>query len=297
MAGAAALALLLGATTDGTDPQRLAIAAALSAAVTVGIVWSPWHRLPAIARAAPPLSYLVAIAMLRDAVGPAEAGPGILVLLPVVYSALYLSRLVVTLVSLAAACVFLFPVLAGADGYPAADWRTGVVYSAVALAVGLTVHDLVARVRRLAASDPLTGLANRRAWDAALRDALREGRALCVAIIDLDRFKEINDRGGHAHGDAVLRASAAAWHAVLRPGDLIARLGGDEFGVLLLDCCPADAEPVVARLRAATPLGATCSIGWDAAAPGDDGVGLLRRADRALYAAKDAGRDRALQAA
>src|SRR3954454_1033436 len=279
-AGVAVLALALFGTNGATDLGQLAVAAVLTAGVTAAIVFTPWHRLPALAHPTTPLAYLVAIAFMREAVPSTEAGPGILVLLPVVYSALYLRRGIVLLVSLGGTAVFVVPVLIGTSAHPATDWHTGVIFGAVALVVGLTVDDLVARIRRLAATDPLTALPNRREWDRLVQTALASPDPFCVATLDIDRFKAINDGGGHEHGDAVLRAAATAWRDILGPGDTIARLGGDEFGVLLAD---ADARAMVERLRAATPLGVTCSAGWAVRRPGDDAPGLLRRADRALY--------------
>src|SRR3954447_7906062 len=294
-AGVAVLTLALFGTNGATDLGQLAVAAVLTAGVTAAIVFTPWHRLPALAHLTTPLAYLVAIAFMHEAVPRTEAGPGILVLLPVVYSALYLRRAIVLVVSLGGTAVFVVPVLAGSSPQPTGDWHTGVVFGAVALVVGLTVHDLVARIRRLAATDPLTALPNRREWDRLVDTALASAATFCLATLDLDGFKAINDSGGHEHGDAVLRAAAGAWRALLGPGDTIARLGGDEFGVLLAGA--DDLAARVERLRAATPLGVTCSAGWALREPGDDSGGLMRRADRALYAAKEAGRDRAVAAA
>jgi diguanylate cyclase (GGDEF)-like protein len=294
-AGVAVLALTLAATSPGTNLGLLAAAALLTAAVTAGIVLTPWHRLPEIAHLTTPLAYLVAIAFMHEAVPRTESGPGILVLLPVVYSALYLRRAIVLVVALGGTAVFVVPVLAGSSPQPTGDWHTGVVFGAVALVVGLTVHELVGRISRLAATDPLTALPNRREWDRLVETALGSAAPFCLATLDLDNFKAINDSGGHEFGDAVLRTASGAWRALLGPGDALARLGGDEFGVLLTG--GDDPAARVEHLRAATPLGVTCSAGWAVREPGDDAGRLMRRADRALYAAKEAGRDRAVAAA
>ena len=159
---------------------------------------------------------------------------------------------------------------------------------------------LLAESEARARTDPLTGLANRRAWDEELRRELaragRQGWPVCVAMLDLDHFKAFNDDQGHLAGDELLKESAAIWSAVLREGDFIARYGGEEFSVLLPNCSTGDAVQVVERLRVATPMDRTCSAGvalWDDAESASE---LLRRADGALYSAKRAGRDRLLTA-
>jgi diguanylate cyclase (GGDEF)-like protein len=162
----------------------------------------------------------------------------------------------------------------------------------------------------LAERDSLTGLANRRAFDLALEAAwkrgLREAAPVAVLIIDLDHFKQFNDRYGHLEGDACLMRVAGLLMAMqLRPYDLAARLGGEEFAVLLPDSDVPGAVAVGERIRAAlhdmmllhegSPLGfVTASIGAASMVPlgpAEPRV-LLAAADRALYAAKAAGRDR-----
>jgi diguanylate cyclase (GGDEF)-like protein/PAS domain S-box-containing protein len=161
-------------------------------------------------------------------------------------------------------------------------------------------EDLIAEVQSLAISDALTGLPNRRAIDEVLpremARALRGNSPLCLAIVDIDHFKAYNDTYGHLAGDAVLRECAAAWDAQLRGADTIVRFGGEEFLVILPDCAAGDAAEIVERLRAATPDEQTCSAGlavWKAGETVDDLVG---RADKALYEAKEAGRDRLISA-
>ena len=157
------------------------------------------------------------------------------------------------------------------------------------------VGALYREVGRLARTDSLTGVANRRAWDEELpRELARSARSrqpVCVALLDLDHFKAYNDEHGHQAGDRLLKAAAAAWEGRLRKTDLLARYGGEEFAILLPDCALGNAMEIAERLRTAQPE-VTCSIGvadWD----GREDIGrLVARADRALYAAKAGGRDR-----
>jgi two-component system cell cycle response regulator len=168
-------------------------------------------------------------------------------------------------------------------------------------------EELVAQGLRLEAllrEDALTGLSNRRAILTQLAGhvsaARRHGHPLSIAILDLDDFKGINDRFGHPVGDEVLVAAARAIREHLRQEDQLGRLGGEEFLALLSDTDTHAAERVAEKLRfevarARSPVPVTTSVGvatWDGEAPED----LLRRADAALYAAKDAGRDRVMAA-
>jgi diguanylate cyclase (GGDEF)-like protein/PAS domain S-box-containing protein len=159
---------------------------------------------------------------------------------------------------------------------------------------------LLGRVENLARSDALTGLPNRRALDEQLpREMARARRGeseLCLAIVDLDRFKGYNDANGHVAGDELLRDCAIAWDSVLRGEDLLVRFGGEEFLVVIPDTQLEQAEEIVERLRAATPGEQTCSAGiavWDGAESIDE---LVARADSALYVAKAGGRDCLVQA-
>jgi diguanylate cyclase (GGDEF)-like protein/PAS domain S-box-containing protein len=157
-------------------------------------------------------------------------------------------------------------------------------------------EDLLFEVKMLAGSDALTGLPNRRTFDEQLpremARARRRQKPLCLAIVDIDRFKSYNDSHGHLAGDVVLRNCAEAWDAALRGEDTLVRFGGEEFLLLLPDCSLEQAAGIVERLRAVTPDEQTCSAGlacWDFAERAED---LLERADTALYEAKDSGRDR-----
>lgn len=157
-----------------------------------------------------------------------------------------------------------------------------------------------AEVRRLAAIDALTGIYNRRSWDEHLARELarsrRERRPLSVAIIDLDHFKRFNDRNGHPAGDRLLAEAATAWRSAIRTTDILARYGGEEFAAALPDCPVDQAVGIMDRLRTVVPMGQTLSAGvacWDGA---ESGAALMARADRALYVAKDQGRNRVIVA-
>jgi diguanylate cyclase (GGDEF)-like protein len=166
--------------------------------------------------------------------------------------------------------------------------------------------DTLEQVQRLASRDELTRALNRRSLVSALeRECARTergGPTFCVAMIDLDHFKRINDTHGHAAGDAVLRAFAAAVHDTMRATDVFGRYGGEEF-MLVLVGTPADAaRDAVERIRAVvagldwraivgdTPV--TLSAGVAACRKGEVVEELLQRADRALYEAKHGGRNR-----
>lgn len=165
-----------------------------------------------------------------------------------------------------------------------------------------------ARSRELAMTDPLTGCANRRALEQRARGevdhARRSGRPLAVIVADIDRFKAINDAHGHAAGDAVIRHVGALLQGGVRTSDVVARCGGEEFCLVLrdadLDRAAALAERLRVALRAApidagaTALPVTASFGVAQYAPPTDPSwdALFKRADDALYRAKQGGRDR-----
>jgi diguanylate cyclase (GGDEF)-like protein len=161
------------------------------------------------------------------------------------------------------------------------------------------------RIRTLATVDELTALANRRHANEVL--SAEEQRlnaqpgAICIALLDLDYFKSVNDRFGHAGGDAVLRAFADAVRPELRARDLLARWGGEEFLLLLPDTGLRDAERVLARMaqrfaHADIPglagVTITFSAGVVARAGGERLADTIQRADKALYTAKSTGRNR-----
>jgi diguanylate cyclase (GGDEF)-like protein len=218
--------------------------------------------------------------------------------------------------------------VAGRDGAPIAalTWRTAApgrdllarvlpVFGLAALSLTVLAWVVLRHARDAAASiarseerashDPLTGLANRRLFDQRLALAFERPRAVAAAMallyVDLDGFKPVNDTLGHDAGDAVLRETAKRLQAVVRAGDTVARVGGDEFVVLQLGGTqPAGATRLAEAILAALEL-PVCVDGRDIKIGASIGVALatpevatprdlIRRADAALYAAKDAGR-------
>jgi diguanylate cyclase (GGDEF)-like protein len=159
---------------------------------------------------------------------------------------------------------------------------------------------LIRTQEALATTDDLTGACNRRAFLDRLGVALEavgEGREYAVCLVDLDGFKLVNDREGHAAGDAVLKAVTAALAGAVRETDTVARLGGDEFAVLAAVSPSFSGEMLAERLRDAVALaglstGVTGSVGIADVRPGDDIEDLLHRADAAMYRSKSAGGNR-----
>jgi diguanylate cyclase (GGDEF)-like protein len=160
------------------------------------------------------------------------------------------------------------------------------------------------RIEELAETDELTGLRNRRSILTALNDEIardQRGTACAVALIDVDWFKRINDGFGHPIGDEVLRRVAVTMSANIREGDKIGRYGGEEFLLVLPDTADHAAARILERLRAivaeldwnelAVSMTVTISAGFATFTSGDSPGSILARADRALYAAKAAGRN------
>jgi diguanylate cyclase (GGDEF)-like protein len=165
------------------------------------------------------------------------------------------------------------------------------------------------RLEQLTRTDPLTGLANRRRLaemlDGAWTRAIATGEPVSAIMVDIDFFKQYNDRHGHLAGDACLQKVAAALTDSVRAGDLVARYGGEEFSVVLPDADLEVACQIAERVRsgiaglgqehATSPGGfLTVSVGVASARPGGDMLreDLFRLADEGLYAAKRDGRDR-----
>jgi diguanylate cyclase (GGDEF)-like protein len=156
------------------------------------------------------------------------------------------------------------------------------------------------RLGDLALSDPLTGLATRRMWDAELPRELARGRRgetpVCIAIMDLDHLGAFNMLRGEREGDHLLKETASTWASALREVDMLARLDGGEFAAILPGCSLGEACDVLDRVRGLTPRGQTASAGvalWDGHEPAEL---LQARSQDALTTAKAAGRDMTIAA-
>lgn len=458
-AGAAIIALVVVMLPpNSSDQSMLAAAAVLTTVVIAGALLIPWVRLPAWCQAAIPLGFFPVVALLRQAAGGAQSGYSPLVMLPILWLAIYGTRNQFRFGIAATAATFLTPqILVGPPLYPDTGWRGAIIWVAVGLLAGsaiqklvdqsrhrtadvaalgaatralsansdprselcvaaqlvtgaafavlfephhdgmleatagtdgvnlgvridpgvegcataqawdtarriyvadtttdphssmLTTHakagallcqpitrdqrttavlvlgfheshqhapapalylvellaaeigaaiertDLVALLAAQSRRDPLTGAANRRSWDEEMNRELarahRTGDPLTVAIIDMDHFKAYNDAHGHVAGDVLLKDLVIAVRAELRAGDLIARWGGEEFALALPDCDLQRAQVIAARLLSVVPGGQTASIGLTQAWAQDTPRALIERADRALYTAKDGGRN------
>lgn len=291
---AAYLASNAGALTAPEVGVLLGIVGVLVAAW----VLAPWDALPRPAQWLFPIGSLGLIVAMQVFALPNNRDLVALMIVPVLWSAAYgTAREAVVVTGLAVASIVTLHVVGIATG---ADIGVTGWTEVVALSGGLILLSAITVVARAhARTDPLTGIANRRAWDEMLAQEIARARRhpmpLAVAIIDLDEFKHFNDTRGHAEGDRHLAECAASWRHQLRGHDLLARLGGEEFAVLLIGPGP-EAEAVAQRLREAVPGGETCSVGlawWDGS---ESPIDLMARADDALYEAKATGRARVVAA-
>ena len=282
------------------------VAAALIPLILGSVPLVPWERLPAWVQAVPTLLVFVAVAVVRSTHESPIAAYTPVVFLPVFWFALYGSRgqLLVSIIAVGIAFAVPTPAI---DGYPVTVPAAAVLWMVIAGIAGFTVSELArqreglqARMARMARTDVLTGLPNRRAWEEELpreiQRAKRSGRPLCAALLDLDHFKQFNDLHGHQAGDDHLREAARVWRQRLRTTDLLARHGGEEFAVLLTGTGLAEAKDVIEALRDAAPREETVSAGVAEWSEAETGRQLMARADLALYEAKRGGRDRTVTA-
>lgn len=274
--------------------------------------------LRAVAIVAASLAAVAAIGWLDIVSGP-RIGMSLFYLMPIVACGWWVGRTAAMITAVAAALTWLGADVATQSLEETTSAWNALTRMAIYVFVGVSVAvsrrdrrrlaELLALSESLARNDPLTGLANRRAFDERLRmelpRAARSGDPLCVAYLDLDDFKAVNDRYGHARGDVLLQDIAAELRACVRASDLPARLGGDELAILLVDVSADDArrtcERILERVRAlgrelpGTNLGVSAGIAWFASPPSSSDE-VLRRADEAMYEAKRGGKNRVVVA-
>jgi len=268
----------------------------------------PWATISMRANAVTSAVLLPLIGLTIWATGGIDSYVYPLVLLPLLYIAYFFPlRMSIPLVAELVG-VYCSPVLYTGDATTHVFPARALAFAVTATVLTAVVHLLKARLvaaerrqREMARTDALTGLANRRGFDQALGAALGAhgdvdlGRRAgddhpgsVVLLVDLDRFKLVNDSRGHAAGDDLLRVVAAHCDAAVRPGDTLARIGGDEFAVVAPGAGVAGAERLAAALREAIrAAGAEATIAWAVhPADGRSEDALLRAADRRLYQGK-----------
>jgi len=294
----------------GRDPTAIVVLSLVAYVTAVGFLLG-FDRLPLwVLKVSPVLGTLVVTAVLYYS-GPAAIGAYAMFFFWVVLSACYFFGLRVALFHIAICSACYAGVLLVKDpGLSGLYWAMGagtLLVSGV-LMVGLRgqVERVLARLADAAGTDVLTGLSNRREFEDRfgneLERSVRSGRPLGLVVSDLDWFKEINDRFGHDAGDRALKLVASVLREQTRRIDMVARLGGEEFAVVAPDAGEEEAYRLAERLRRAVkaafaeharPLTASCGVATFPAS-GGTASDLLRAADRALYAAKDLGRDRSI---
>jgi diguanylate cyclase (GGDEF)-like protein len=307
--------LFVGGVLRG-GPERWIYAATMGLLVVMAVALvvqqctSHWHMFGLVLLG--DLIYVVVVLCIED---PVRYATPLMLLFPAFVAAWFLGpwELGVNMVATTVACLIaLWPSYDNAVGLAVQVGVSAGTLNAGALGVFVLrrrVQRLLAATQTLTRLDPLTGLFNRRflveqaprLW----RQARRDGTRLTAMVLDLDHFKRLNDAHGHAAGDAVLRAVAGSLSATVRPHDIVARTGGEELVVLGMVGDPDEAAHLAERLRSAVASSrtwdghaVTASIGIALARPVDgehptDALWrLVDRADAAMYAAKQQGRDR-----
>lgn len=285
----------LAAYRHELTPLELAILAVMAGGTVALVVFTPWDRVPQGAQIAAPLAVMATVILMQVLALPADLDVAVLFVAPVLWTAMYgTGREVVIITTLAVVTTIALQAIGAATGLPLGV--TGWTEAAALIGTVVLLAYFTSTTRSEARTDALTGVANRRTWDDILEvevsRAARYGGEPIVAMIDLDHFKGYNDAHGHAAGDDHLVRCAENWCTCLRRSDILARVGGEEFAVLLLGADHDDAMRILERLASATPNGQTCSIGaarWNGR---ESARHLAARADRALYDAKEAGRNR-----
>ena len=300
------LVLLVETPGSACSGWRLLAWALVTASVALPAVLD-WERLPRAADLLPPALFLAAGTVLLTG----DHAPDVIwipaFLVPLFWLALHhpYGHLLLGLV-VSGTCVFA-AFLAGAQ-VPGDSMGSLILLAAVVGTLTLTVSRIVCEQRALsmrlsdaATHDPLTGVANRRALDEVLTRSIANAGAnnlpMCVALVDLDYFKRLNDALGHPAGDRFLVEAVRQWRAELRGTDMLSRYGGEEFAIVLPECGLSEAVGVMERLRLSTPGGQTCSIGLAEWVRGESVDMVFARADAALYSAKRRGRNRVRVAA
>ena len=301
-AGALLLAFaFLNLRHDGGSPGRIIIAAAVAAMLVLAVGAIPWRRMPGWVQTLPPLAFFVLVAVLIDVDGGASSSFSPLVLVPVLWLALYGTRGQLLAGILGAVAVLLVPIVwLGAPRYPTSEWQTPTMWMITAALVGVVVHELVrdmrsrtAHTEMAASSDELTSLPSRAAWDERLPQELgrarREEWQVSVALFVLDGLGDVRDSKGGAAADELLRETAFSWASQLRGTDLLARYGENAFAAAFPGCSLGPALDLAERMRSLVEEDVNVSVGiacWDGA---EEPSALVARASGAAADCREAG--------
>lgn len=308
--GTLALVTLLLPGSGDRDSVGIVLAS-ITAYLTAAAFIAAFDSLPLSVYKLSPLLGAGLVTALLSFAGPAAIGAYAMFYFWVTLAACYFFGLRVALVHIAI-CSACYGVLLLTDevAFSGLYWAMGVGTLLVSgvLMVGLRgqVERVMTRLADAAGTDALTGLSNRREFEDRftneLERSVRNGQPMGLVVLDLDWFKEVNDRFGHDAGDRALRKVASVLEEQTRRIDMAARLGGEEFAVVAPDAGEEETYRLAERLRRAVkagfadhtrPLTASCGVATFPAS-GGTASDLLRAADRALYAAKDLGRDRSI---
>jgi diguanylate cyclase (GGDEF)-like protein len=295
---AAGLLAIVNAWVPGVCPPGLRLEftglGVLDLVVAVVLVWLPWERWPRRSLLAIAVVALVVVDLFA-VLGELEPWIySVFFVVTAVWAGLSLPRWSTAWLAPVVAAAYVAPLISADRGDDALQ-TVGLIVPIVVL-LGEVIAHVVSALRDASIRDELTGVGNRRHGMAAL-ERVRPGDA--VFVLDLDRFKEVNDRDGHAGGDAVLVELGAMLQDRMRAVDTVARLGGEEFLVVASQVRTSTsvlAERLVEDWRRTAPR-TTISVGATVHERGETPAELLARADGALYAAKRSGRDRSCYAA
>jgi diguanylate cyclase (GGDEF)-like protein len=320
-AGTAAISALVAVpATSWTRPGLAVAGLALAAATIVGSLVIPWHRMKRAVQLGSPLLFLVATLLLTAASGQCAGSPFVtLVVLPLMWLALYENRAAVVLAAMLAGSALWLAVPARTTALH--DDRMASISVLVIVGAGMaaTLNGLVANARRLALAlrenqralehlslhDSLTDLSNRRGFAAESRLAIdrarHDGLPFSLVYIDLDNFKGLNDTLGHDVGDRLLKEVADRLRLLVRAADTVARLGGDEFAVIVEGSNPAQATRLAERIErelglpyaAAPGVSFSASVGIaHSVGAGTDLEAVLSAADISMFEHKREGNRR-----
>jgi diguanylate cyclase (GGDEF)-like protein len=286
---------------------------ALTAAYSAGCItrWIPWHRVGIGGHVVAVVSLQPLVVAALWLTGGADSYLGPVLVLPMLYVAYFFPARFAWPLAAIEIATYASPLLTSGGGHLLASRTLGYAVAYVGLVA--TIQFLKQRLvkaeshqRLMANQDPLTGLANRRAFDAALSAALADGSAsgkrFTLLMADVDSFKQINDRFGHTTGDRVLREVAAHTSSEVRSGDCLARIGGDELALVVPGAGAQAARRLAEALREAAArvdTGAgpvSLTVAW-AVYPedGTDRFTLMRSLDRGLHAGKGLRRAAAIE--